>query len=206
MSPTKQREFDLPSGIERDIGRAIATNDLPPSTTTPSKEEFERVSAEARKRADDLLKAGDTLKTAHDEVELDYLKQILQMEHEEKQVLDRLSKLGEKKLKAASVYANDDVTDEDIIEINAGGKIIATRRRALTQLKGTRLEALFSGRWDKKLLRDRSGRVLLDVNSDCFQAIVVFLNDLAASCDDRMPGPPSVYSELNNTYTPARAV
>eukprot|EP00985_Skeletonema_marinoi_P010749 scaffold5048_cov83-Skeletonema_marinoi.AAC.1 len=201
MSSTKCKGADVPSGIERALGRAIVADDLHPSITISSKEEFERVSAEARKLADELLKAGDKLKTVHDEVELDYLKQILQMEHEEKQVLDRLSKIGEKKLKAASDYANEDATDEDILEINAGGKIITTRRRTLTQLKGTRLEALFSGRWDKKLLRDRSGRVLLDVNSDCFQAIVVFLNDLATSCDDRMPGPPSVYSELNNMLT-----
>mmetsp|Transcript_19222 Transcript_19222/g.32423 ORF Transcript_19222/g.32423 Transcript_19222/m.32423 type:complete len:625 (-) Transcript_19222:162-2036(-) len=198
MSPTKRKGADLHSAVRRALGRATATDDLHPSITIPSEEEFERVSADARKLADELLKADDKLKTVHDEVELDYLKQILQMEHEEKQVLDRLSKIGEKKLKAASDYANKDATDEDILEINAGGKIITTRRCTLTQLKGTRLEALFSGRWDKRLLRDRSGRVLLDVNGDCFQAIMVFLNDLTTSCDDRMPGPPSVYSELNN--------
>jgi len=55
---------------------------------------------------------------------------------------------------------------------------------------------LFSGRWDKKLLRDNDGRIFLDVNGDCFQAIVVYLTELASSTDDNPPEPPSVYEEL----------
>jgi hypothetical protein len=56
------------------------------------------------------------------------------------------------------------VSDDDIIEINVGGENINAKRGTLFQIKGTRLEALFSGRWDKKLLRDSSGRIFLNVN------------------------------------------
>jgi hypothetical protein len=34
----------------------------------------------------------------------------------------------------------------DIVEINAGGKIVVAKRRTLTQMQGTRLGELFSGR------------------------------------------------------------
>ena len=50
------------------------------------------------------------------------------------------------------------------------------RRETLTQLKGTRLEALFSGRWENVLLRDAKKRIFLDVSPSCFKKIVDFLN------------------------------
>ena len=59
------------------------------------------------------------------------------------------------------------VSDRDILDINAGGQIVHVTRGTLTQIKGTHLEALFSGRWEKHLLRDSSGRIFLDVNPVC---------------------------------------
>jgi hypothetical protein len=47
----------------------------------------------------------------------------------------------------------------------------------LARFKGTKLEALFSGRWDQRLQNDSAGRIFLDVNPLCFQAIVDYLND-----------------------------
>jgi len=97
---------------------------------------------------------------------------------------------------------NMNASDNDLIEINAAGKIIAAKRGTLCHLKGmknltkgTRFEALFSGRWDKKLLRDGSGRIFLDVNGDCFQAIVDWLNLRAISTDDESLQPPTVDKE-----------
>ena len=49
-------------------------------------------------------------------------------------------------------------------------------RNTLTHIKGTRLEALFSGRWDNRLPRDKEGRVFLDFNTKCFWAMVDYLN------------------------------
>jgi hypothetical protein len=47
-----------------------------------------------------------------------------------------------------------------------------TTRATLTLFKGTRFEALFSGRWEDKLLRDPEGRIFLDVHPGCFKKIV----------------------------------
>ena len=166
---------------------------LPSSTRTPSKEAFERASADARKRADDLYRADEQLKAARQKHEVQYAKEVTKLENEGKLVLNRFNKLEEKEVEAAAKNGDDEVSDDDIIEINAGGKIMSARRGTLTQWKGTRLEALFSGRWEKTLLRDSSGRVFLDVDGDCFQAIVVYLNQWASSTEDNFPEPPSVY-------------
>ena len=50
-----------------------------------------------------------------------------------------------------------DVSDSDMLDINAGGEMVRVSRGTLTQKKGTVLEALFSGRWDKQLQRDGKG-------------------------------------------------
>ena len=62
-----------------------------------------------------------------------------------------------------------DFDGSEILDINAGGVIMSVTRDTLTLIKGTRLEALFSGRWDKHLPRDSDGRVFLDVNPKCFE-------------------------------------
>eukprot|EP00984_Skeletonema_dohrnii_P007466 scaffold2705_cov140-Skeletonema_dohrnii-CCMP3373.AAC.4 len=147
---------------------------------------------------DDLDQTNKRLKTALDEHDRDRAIQINKLEEKEKQLLDRLNKLDEEKLNAASANGNVDVSDDDFLEINAGGKIIAVKRATLTQLRGSRLEAMFSGRWDKKLVRDSRGRLFLDVNSDCFQAIVDYMNELAISSEDDPPMPPTVDDELQH--------
>jgi len=143
-----------------------------------------------------LDKANAKLKAAHDNRERDYAAEIKRLDDKEEELLVRLSKLEEQKEKVATEHGEtEDVSDDDLIEINAGGKIIAAKRGTLCQLKGTRLEALFSGRWDKKLQRDGSGRIFLDVNGDCFQAIVDYLNELAISSDEDPPEYPTVGGE-----------
>ena len=108
------------------------------------------------------------------------------------QLLDRLHEFEERTQNSAIYDGSEYVRDDDVVEINAGGKIIAARRNTLCQLTGTRLEALFSGRWDKKLQRDGSGRIFLDINGDCFQAIVDFLNEMTISSEEDPSEPPTV--------------
>jgi len=55
--------------------------------------------------------------------------------------------------------------------------------------------ARFSGRWEQKLQRDSSGRIFVDVNGDCFQAIVDWRNLRAISTDDESLQPPTVDKE-----------
>ena len=54
------------------------------------------------------------------------------------------------------------------------------------------MDALFSGRWDKKLQRDSHGRIFWDVNATCFCAIVDYLIKMAILSEDNLPHPPSV--------------
>ena len=118
------------------------------------------------------------LKTAHDDHERQYKDQIDKLDCKERELLERFSALDKKKLECAQANGNTNVSDDDVVEVNAGGKIISAKRSTLKQLKGTRIEALFSGRWDKKLQLDSNGRIFLDVNPVCFQAIVDYLNEL----------------------------
>ncbi|KAL7452499.1 hypothetical protein ACHAWC_005724 [Mediolabrus comicus] len=125
-------------------------------------------------------------------------KEVKSLQEQEDQLLDRLRKLEEEKLKMAAANGNLDVSDDDFLEINAGGRAIAVKRATLIQLQGTRLEAMFSGRWDEKLIRDGSGRIFLDVNGDCFQALVDYLNEMIISSEDEPPERPCVDDELKH--------
>jgi len=60
------------------------------------------------------------------------------------------------------------------LKINVGGQRVVTMRDTLTQFKGTKIEALFSGRWESRLLRDKKDRIFLDMNPDCFQKILEY--------------------------------
>ena len=77
-----------------------------------------------------------------------------------------------------------DVNILEILDINAGGVIMSVTRDTLTHIKGTRLEALFSGRWDKKLPRDEGGRMFLDVDPKCFGSVADYLNNRMITLPD----------------------
>jgi hypothetical protein len=108
---------------------------------------------------------------------------------------DRKSRLIHKKDEIAKTNGNIDASDEDLVEVNAGGEIVVAKRSTLTQIQGSEFEAIFSGRWDKKLLRDSHGRIFLDVNPTCFRAIVDHLNEMLISSEDSPPSPPNVDDE-----------
>ncbi|KAL7524769.1 hypothetical protein ACHAWF_001078, partial [Thalassiosira exigua] len=117
------------------------------------------------------------------------------LDSKEEELSKRLSDLNKRKLETAQANGNEHAADDDLVEINAGGKVITAKRCTLTQLKGTMLQSLFSGRWDKRLQRDSRGRIFLDVNSACFQAIVDHLHELAISSEEDPPDPPIVDGE-----------
>ena len=198
MSATKRKEQSISTSDVQDCAALI--EEPTAAKKTPSKEAFERASAAARLCVDDLCNADGKLKEARHRHELLYASEVNKLENEGKDVLDRFNSLEERKVKAVESYDNDDVSDDDIVEINAGGKLIDVKRSILTQQKGTRLEALFSGRWEKKLQRDSSGRIFLDVDGDCFQAIVVYLSEYASLTDDDISAldPPCVYEEQSS--------
>ena len=61
-----------------------------------------------------------------------------------------------------------EVKDDDIINLNVGGKKITTKRSTLCQVKGSLLASMFSGRWEDSLSRDENGRILFDWNPKYF--------------------------------------
>ena len=131
------------------------------------------------------------LDAAHADHERAYAKQKRKLDNKQHDLEQRLKEFGRKKLETAEVHGNVDAADDDLVEVNAGGQIIAAKRSTFTQIKGSRLEALFSGRWDKKLQRDGDGRVFLDVNPVGFRSIVDYLSEMAISSEDDPPALPS---------------
>mmetsp|Transcript_4429 Transcript_4429/g.7734 ORF Transcript_4429/g.7734 Transcript_4429/m.7734 type:complete len:613 (-) Transcript_4429:273-2111(-) len=94
----------------------------------------------------------------------------------------------------------ENLSDEDMIHINAGGEIVLATRGTLTHLKGSLMEALFSGRWEKKLLKDAEGRVFLDVNPACFRNIIDYIHELKVSPPGSSLTEPSVNDD-NKLFT-----
>lgn len=148
---------------------------------------------------DEVEKAKNKLANCWAEHEAEYTKELNRLDEAEQALHQRVKELNQEKNKALdNNRSTQDVSNEDLVEINAGGKIIVARRATLTQMKGTRLEALFSGRWDKRLQRDGKGRIFLDVNPICFQSIVDYLNELVISPPNYPCEPPHVESELKH--------
>jgi hypothetical protein len=144
---------------------------------------------------DELSAVDRCLKSARASILQDMDNMIAALDKRETLLNERLQELNRKKDESDLSNGNLDATEDDRIEINAGGKIIVAKRSTLTQIQGSRMEALFSGRWDKKLLRDGHGRIFLDVDPTCFQAIVDYLNEMNISSKDSPPSPPSVDDE-----------
>jgi len=141
---------------------------------------------------EEIKAAKQRLKFYRDQLELDYQLEIRALEEAESRVLKRIESFDAKKKETADANGRSDATKDELLEINAGGNIIFARRSVLTQIEGSRLGAIFSGRWDNRLQRDNKGRIFLDVNATCFEAIVDYLNDRNISPPDHPPDPPSV--------------
>jgi hypothetical protein len=176
-----------------DVARVV--NHPPSPLEATLQRNYLRSAYDAGAKMDELERAAKRLKSAVDDHQASLGEEIQKIDDEEKRLKDRLHKIDMKKQECAAENGIFDVSDDDLIEINAGGKVIAAKRGVLCQFKGTRLEALFSGRWEKKLLKDNKGRIFLDVNSDSFQAIIDWLNLLSISSEDDPPQSPSVDEE-----------
>ena len=142
--------------------------------------------------------ASKHIKVAHDKHERDYEECIAAQDEWKVTLNERRAKLNERKQNAEATYGNINVANDDLMTVNAGGRVISIKRSILTQQVGTRFEAIFSGRWDKKLLRDSDDTIFLDVNPDCFQAIVNYFGERMISSANDPPSPPTVEDELDH--------
>jgi hypothetical protein len=144
---------------------------------------------------DELSASNKRLKSTRDSHVQDLDNVIAALDNRDTLLNERVQELNRKKHEIAQTHGNLNAADDDLVEINAGGKIIVAKRFTLTQIHGSRMAALFSGRWDKKLMRDGHGRIFLDVDPTCFQAIVDYLNEMTISSEDSPPSPPSADNE-----------
>jgi hypothetical protein len=115
---------------------------------------------------DKLSVAHKRLKVARGEIERDLEEYIRAQDEWESRLQERMR-----------ILINIEVTNEDLIEVNAGVKIVVSKHSILTKIQGSKFEGIFSGRWDKTFLRDNQRRFFLDINPTCFQAILNYLND-----------------------------
>jgi hypothetical protein len=92
-----------------------------------------------------------------------------------KRLKDETDKLQKEKDIMDSVVTAANISDDDIIEINAGGKIIEALRSTLTLAPDTMFTFMFSGRWEESMKRDSSGRVFFDHDSELIEIIVNYL-------------------------------
>ena len=84
------------------------------------------------------------------------------------QLEQRRSDLEMKYIACAELHGNVKADGNDTIQLNVGGVGVVVKRSVLTLFPDSKLAILFSGRWDKKLLRDKKNRIFLDVDPVCF--------------------------------------
>ncbi len=92
--------------------------------------------------------------------------------------LNRRGDLIARKSHLLNKNGGSSIQASDIIHLNVGGTKIRILRETLTLIKGSRLEVLFSGRWENKLLRDDDGCVFMDLDAFYFKKIVEYLISL----------------------------
>ncbi len=89
---------------------------------------------------------------------------------------ERHSMLLKRQKEIACQHGGSKVKGSDMIELNVGGKKMHVLRETLTLIEGSRLEVLFSGRWESKLLRDEEGCVFFDLDSYYFKKVIQYLS------------------------------
>lgn len=144
------------------------------------------------------ISASEATSAAWDEHACKFKEQVELLKGVGEKLAQAYDNLKEERDSLARENDGDRASEADLLEINAGGRIVSVTRRTLTQIKGSRLEAIFSGRWEKELLRDKDGRIFLDVNSDCFQALVDFLNQRRITPPEEDIDPPFAGEENKN--------
>ena len=83
----------------------------------------------------DLSASNKQLKSAHDRILQDMENVIASLDKRETLLTERVHELDRKKHKIAQAHGNLDVTDDDLVEINAGGKMIVAKRSTLNNYK-----------------------------------------------------------------------
>ena len=105
------------------------------------------------------------------------------------QLNERHHDLVSRRAALAKEHGGANTKPSDIIKLDVRGHVLFARRDTLTIVKGSRLEALFSGRWENRLLRNSKGAVCIDVDIDIFKKILEYLYMVKISGDEVPPLP-----------------
>jgi hypothetical protein len=117
------------------------------------------------------------------------------------QLVKRRSDLEAKYSACAELRGNVKADGNDQIKLNVGGVGVVVKRSVLTLFPDSKLAVLFSGRWDKKLLRDKKNHIFLDVDPVCFQVILDYLTQCSESPGDApLSCLPEVSEELQTIF------
>jgi hypothetical protein len=117
------------------------------------------------------------------------------------QLEQRRSDLEMKYIACAELHGNVRADGNDQIQLNVGGVGVVVKRSVLTLFPDSKLAVLFSGRWDKKLLRDKKSRIFLDVDPVCFQITLDYLTQCSESPGNApLPSMPEVSKDLKTSF------
>jgi hypothetical protein len=108
----------------------------------------------------------------------------------------RQNDLEARKLELAEKHGGKKTSPHDKLKLNVGGVRMVALRETLTLFPDTRLAALFSGRWESCLLRDKKKRIFLDVNPSCFQKILSYHQLSKVAGPDNPPDLPTVPDDM----------
>ena len=61
------------------------------------------------------------------------------------------------------------------IKLNVGGSTFTLKQKVMCAVPESKLAALFSGRWETKIVTDKDGMTYMDVNPECFSTTIALL-------------------------------
>jgi hypothetical protein len=93
---------------------------------------------------------------------------------------------------------NSPAQADQIVELNVGGENMTTYRSTLCASQGSMLAAMFSGRWEEKLQKDKDGRYFLDHDPYCMRKIIDFLRSKKIEDPDNPMPLPTISPEKEN--------
>uniref|UniRef100_A0A6U3TM16 TLDc domain-containing protein n=1 Tax=Ditylum brightwellii TaxID=49249 RepID=A0A6U3TM16_9STRA len=144
---------------------------------------------EPRQAKKERTEAWDAFQSALEKIKSAYDTHSRIIEQELQSIKEGFDEIEKQKEECMSEYGDMNVDENDLLQINVSGKIISVARGVLTQVKGSMLEAMFSGRWENQLMQHEDGFIFLDVNSTCFQAIVDYLVAVKYSSEKKVTYP-----------------
>eukprot|EP00803_Ostreobium_quekettii_P010289 evm.model.scf_1207.3 EVM.evm.TU.scf_1207.3 scf_1207:10551-13921(-) len=92
--------------------------------------------------------------------------------------------------------------EDELVELNVQGTIMAALRGTLTQIPDSQLADMFSGDWEDSMKRDSQGRYFLNYTPSCFRKILDYLTTRELTDADNGPLPaPHVDADIATSFS-----